>query len=63
MRVVEQASGRPVAGAKVFLVSKPNGSMPEAAYNLTTDQYGFIFAALAYSFVYIKSYLHWKREE
>ena len=40
IRVVEQATGRPVAGARVYLVSKPNGSVPESAYNLTTDQYG-----------------------
>jgi hypothetical protein len=40
MRVVEQATWRPVVGAKVYLVSKPNGSVPESAYNLTTDQYG-----------------------
>ena len=32
-------------------------------YAVTTRQYGFIFAAIAYSVVYIKSYLHWKREE
>ena len=32
-------------------------------YAVTTKQYGFIFAAIAYSVVYIKSYLHWKREE
>ena len=33
------------------------------AYALVTDQYGFIFAAVAYGAVYIRSYLHWKREE
>lgn len=33
------------------------------AYALVTEQYGFIFAAVAYGAVYIKSYLHWKREE
>lgn len=32
-------------------------------YAIVTRQYGFIFAAVAYSVVYIKSYLHWKREE
>ena len=34
-------------------------------HNKTTvsNQYGFIFSALAYAAVYIKSYLHWKREE
>lgn len=40
LRVVEQSTGRPVEGASVYLVSKPNGSVPEAAYNLTTDHYG-----------------------
>ncbi len=33
------------------------------AYAIYTNQYGFIFSALAYAAVYIKSYLHWKREE
>ena len=33
------------------------------AYALVTDQYGFIFSALAYAVVYIKSYMKWKREE
>lgn len=33
------------------------------AYALSTKQYGFIFMALAYAAVYIKSYVHWKREE
>jgi len=32
------------------------------AYALTTNQYGFIFAAIAYGAVYIRSYLHWKRD-
>ena len=32
-------------------------------YAVTTKQYGFIFAAIAYSIVYIKSYLRWKEEE
>ena len=32
------------------------------AYALYTDQYGFIFSALAYAAVYIKSYLHWSNE-
>ena len=32
-------------------------------YAVTTRQYGFIFAAVAYSVVYIQSYLHWKKEE
>ena len=31
-------------------------------YAVTTQQYGFIFAALAYGTVYIRSYLHWKRD-
>ena len=42
LRVVEQSTGRPVEGAIVYLMSKPKGSFPEAAYNLTTDQYGRI---------------------
>lgn len=29
-------------------------------YAVTTKQYGFIFAAITYSVVYIKSYRHWK---
>jgi hypothetical protein len=29
-------------------------------YAITTKQYGFIFAAIAYSIVYIRSYRHWK---
>jgi hypothetical protein len=33
------------------------------AYALATDQYGFIFMATAYSAVYVKSYLHWRRED
>ena len=32
-------------------------------YALTTQQYGFIFAAIAYGVVYVKSFLHWKRDE
>jgi hypothetical protein len=31
-------------------------------YAISTQQYGFIFAALAYATVYIRSYLHWKRD-
>jgi hypothetical protein len=27
-----------------------------------TDQYGFILAAVAYTVVYIKSFLHWRQE-
>lgn len=33
------------------------------AYALATKQYGFIAMATAYSAVYIKSFIHWKREE
>jgi hypothetical protein len=33
------------------------------AYALATDQYGFIAMAVAYAAVYIKSYIHWKRDE
>jgi hypothetical protein len=32
------------------------------AYALVTEQYGFIFSALAYAAVYIKSYIHWKAD-
>jgi hypothetical protein len=31
-------------------------------YAVTTQQYGFIFAALAYATVYIKSFLHWRKD-
>jgi nicotinamide riboside transporter PnuC len=31
-------------------------------YAVITKQYGFIFSALAYAVVYIKSYLLWRRE-
>jgi hypothetical protein len=31
-------------------------------YAITTDQYGFIFASLAYAAVYIRSYVHWSKE-
>lgn len=33
------------------------------AYALVTDQYGFIFSALAYAIVYIRSYIHWSKEK
>lgn len=33
------------------------------AYAVDTKQYGFIFSALAYALVYIKSYIHWRRDE
>jgi hypothetical protein len=32
-------------------------------YALTTDQYGFIFSALAYALVYIRSYIHWSKDK
>lgn len=32
-------------------------------YALLTKQYGFIFSAVAYGIVYIKSFLHWRRDE
>jgi nicotinamide riboside transporter PnuC len=32
------------------------------AYALITNQYGFIFSALAYAAVYIRSYFHWSKE-
>jgi hypothetical protein len=31
-------------------------------YALTTKQYGFIFAAVTYAVVYIRSYIHWSKE-
>ena len=31
-------------------------------YAVITDQYGFILAAVAYTAVYIKSFLHWKKD-
>jgi hypothetical protein len=31
-------------------------------YAVITDQYGFILAAVAYTVVYIKSFLHWRQE-
>jgi len=32
-------------------------------YALVTKQYGFIAMAVAYVLVYLKSFLHWKKEE
>lgn len=32
-------------------------------YAIITKQYGFIAMAIAYVLVYLKSYIHWKREE
>ena len=32
------------------------------AYAVITKQYGFIFSAIAYAAVYIKSYIHWSKE-
>ncbi len=32
-------------------------------YAVATEQYGFIFSAVAYAAVYIRSYLHWKRDQ
>jgi hypothetical protein len=31
-------------------------------YALTTKQYGFIVAAVAYGIVYVKSFLHWRKD-
>ena len=31
-------------------------------YAVITDPYGFIFSAIAYGVVYIKSFLHWRQE-
>jgi len=33
------------------------------AYALATDQYGFIAMAIAYAAIYIKSYIHWRKDE
>jgi hypothetical protein len=33
------------------------------AYALATDQYGFIFMAVAYASVYIKSFIGWRNDE
>ena len=33
------------------------------AYAIITKQYGFIFSALAYAAVYIKSYMLWRKAE
>lgn len=32
-------------------------------YALSTKQYGFIFMAVTYAAVYIKSFLHWRKDE
>ena len=32
------------------------------AYAIITKQYGFIFSAIAYAAVYIRSYVHWSKE-
>lgn len=32
-------------------------------YALLTRQYGFIFSAVAYGIVYVRSFLHWRRDE
>jgi len=32
-------------------------------YAVTTKQYGFFVAALAYGVVYIRSYIHWSKEK
>lgn len=31
-------------------------------YAITTEQYGFIVAALAYAVVYLRSYIHWSKD-
>jgi hypothetical protein len=33
------------------------------AYAIVTDQYGFIFSALAYAVVYVRSYMHWSKDK
>lgn len=32
-------------------------------YGLATKQYGFIVMALSYAAVYIKSYIHWRKDD
>jgi hypothetical protein len=32
-------------------------------YAITTEQYGFLFAAIAYASVYIKSFYHWNKTD
>jgi hypothetical protein len=32
------------------------------AYALSTKQYGFIAMAVAYATIYIRSYIHWRKE-
>lgn len=32
-------------------------------YAITTEQYGFIVAAVAYGIVYVKSFLQWNKDE
>ena len=32
------------------------------AYAIITQQYGFIFSAIAYAIIYIRSYVHWSKE-
>jgi len=32
-------------------------------YAVTTEQHGFIVGAIIYGMVYVKSFLHWKRDE
>lgn len=31
-------------------------------YAIATEQYGFIFSAVAYGIVYIRSFLHWRKD-
>ena len=32
-------------------------------YAVVTKQYGFIFSALAYGIVYVRSYIHWSKDK
>ena len=32
------------------------------AYAIKTQQYGFIFSAIAYAIIYIRSYVHWSKD-
>jgi len=31
-------------------------------YAVITSQYGFIFSAIAYAVVYVRSYMHWRQD-
>ena len=33
------------------------------AYALATDQYGFILMSIAYTVIYIRSFMHWRNDD